>query len=187
MIKYRAEARVSRLGQDVLDRLSTITGSHIEDDHLSDLEAAIAAYFSLKAVDGKLPPSLIEQYLVRLNNSHSKVADIVGDKLPEEIEAELSIGFSESVKRNQFHIDRALRFIRVGKSGRRTDHALVFLVFELSELYDQLTGETEQLVKNKVDFIDVCLRGIGIELSTSQIRHRYRESQEQGVEITRTP
>ena len=187
MIKYRAEARVSRLGQDVLDRLSTITGSHIEDDHLSDLEDAIAAYFSSKAVGGKLPSSSIEQYLVRLNSWHSKVADIVGDDLPEEIEARLSIGFSESVKRNQFYIDRALSFIRVGKSGRRTDYALVFLVFELSEMYDQLMGEAEKLVKNKVDFIDVCLRGIGIELSTSQIRHRYRESQEQGVEITRTP
>jgi hypothetical protein len=180
MTRDRATARYQNkyFGKKAVAKISSATGLTISPEQSDELEETAAVYFAVKSRKGKLPPSKIEEHLQRLKDLYADIAAVIAADMPLELEMELGDGFIDGLESQQLAIDVALKGVIVGKSGRRTDHALVFLIFELSEMYDQLAGETEKLVKNKVDFLDVCLRGIGIELSTSQIRHRYREGQE---------
>jgi hypothetical protein len=180
-----ASLRQKYFGHDTTDKLSAITGSSINNDRLAELEEAAATYFATKSVVGRLPPSRIEERLVRLKKSYDKVAEVVGGNLPIEVEAFLGLGFSEDVKRHQRSIDIAIKTVKVGKSGKRTDYALLFLINELSKVFNNIVGRTDRLVKSKSTFLDICLTTLGVKLTSSQLSRRYRESRNETIRIIR--
>jgi hypothetical protein len=178
-----AHPRQIYFGRDAIERLSAITGNSINNDRLAELEEAGGTYAAAKSARNRLPPSRIEERLQRLKKSYDKVADIVGANLPIEVEAFLGLGFSEDVKRHQRSIEIAINTVKVGKSGNRTDYALLFLINKLSEIYNNMMGRTDRLVKSKSTFLAICLATLGVKISQSQLSRRYRESRDENIRI----
>jgi hypothetical protein len=158
-----------------LKKISKIVGP-VSDAVQSGLELVAARYRADENNLGKMPPSKVEEYLVRLDKALERVDEVIGDGIPYEVEMWLGYpGYFDHLKDAKLICHAAIGQIKTGKSGRKPNYPLIFLLSGLSKAYNDAVGRTDKLTKEKAAFFQACLQPLDIKLSKDQLRWHYRE------------
>lgn len=184
----KATKRQQAFYDESVERIAGIMGVDLskkkDRKKLTDaLELAAATFRAHQNNPAKMPKSRIEEYLYRLQKALAKVHGVVGEGVPHDVEMWLGHGYSDRlmVGIDMMRVDEALAKIKTGKSGRRPDYPLIYLIASLSEIYNDWAGKSEnpddpdRLTKERKEFLLACLRSLGEDISLDKLRRHFRE------------
>jgi hypothetical protein len=162
--------------------LGKMPKSRIEE-YLNRLRKALASVEEVVGneipydVEVRIPQPISVKVDLKTNDKVGATIDFA-EKVPLDIDyiASNGVGFKERLQTIVRQVDHALENTKTGKSGKKPDYPLVYLIASLSDIYNKRMGRSDRLIKVKAEFLQACLKPLGITLSSDQLRKRYRQA-----------